>query len=61
MQEVETLLNEEILTVGKLKQLIEDLPEEMVVTDIYLGQLIEVTRVGVYRENEDSEDNLVIG
>jgi hypothetical protein len=61
MKEVETLHEEEFLTVGKLKEIIENLPDEMPVSDVYLGQLIEVDRVAIFREHEESEDNLVIG
>lgn len=61
MKEVQTLLDNEVLTVEKLKQLLEQLPEEMIVADIYLGKLIETTRVAVYSESENSDEFLVIG
>lgn len=61
MKQVETLLDEEVLTVSRLKEILEELPEDMVVADIYHGQLLEVTRVAIYQEHEDGEDTLVIG
>lgn len=59
MNRIETLLEEEVLTVAKLMDILEDLPEEMVVSDIYNGRLLEVTQVVIYDEN--GEETLVIG
>jgi hypothetical protein len=61
MKQVETLLDEEVLTVAKLKEILNELPEDMIVADIYYGQLLEVTRIAIYQEHEDGEDTLVIG
>lgn len=59
MKRIETLIDQEVLTVGRLKNLIENLPDEMVVSDIYNGRLLEVTQVVIY--DEDGEEMLVIG
>ena len=61
MKEVKNLHDGELLNVEKLKEILDDLPEEMLIADIYLGKIIEVTRVAVYKESQDSEDFLVIG
>lgn len=59
MNKVETLLEKEVLTVSRLKELLEELPEEMIVSDIYNGKLLEVTQVVIY--SKDGEETLVIG
>jgi len=61
MKEVEILFEGEALTVGQLRDILNDLPDEMVVADFYNDILTEVTRVSILVQPIENEEHLIIG
>ena len=61
MKKVEIIFEGEALTVQKLKEILEELPEEMVIADFYNDMLTEVTRVSILRQTIEDEEHLIIG
>lgn len=61
MKEVEILFEGDTLTVAQLREILEDLPDDMVVADFYGDSLTEVTRVSILIQPIENEEHLIIG